>query len=565
MRQESVDKYKRYIPLTLNERRWPNNIIKEAPTWCSVDLRDGNQALIDPMSIDQKLELFKLLVEIGFKEIEVGFPAAADVEFNFLRRLVDEDLIPDDVSIQVLTQAREHLIKKTFDSLAGVKKPIVHLYNSTSTLQRKVVFSKSEQEIIDLAVEGVSLVKKLSSHHDGEIKLEYSPESYSGTEPDYAVKICEAVMDCWSPTVDNPIILNLPATVEMTSPNYYADQVEYFVSNLKNRDHAIISLHTHNDRGTGVAATEMGLLAGGQRVEGTLFGNGERTGNVDIVTLALNMFTQGINPRLNFHNINKVAEVYERTTGMHIHQRHPYAGELVYTAFSGSHQDAINKGIQSLKDNPQPTWNVPYLPIDPSDLGRTYDSIIRINSQSGKGGVAYVMENEFGYKMPKTMHPEFARIIQQFAESTGSEISPDQIYEQFQKEYLDQNGKLQLIKFRSQIQDDEETVSCELSYSLEGNKKELTAVGNGPVDACKSALTDAGQFNGIIQNYASHSLSIGSDSQAVTYIQVSHNEHSAYGVGVHSNTQISSIRALFSAINRLNSIIPADSSVSSTG
>jgi 2-isopropylmalate synthase len=565
MRQDFVDKYKRYIPLTLDERKWPSNIIQDSPVWCSVDLRDGNQALIDPMTIDQKLELFNLLVEIGFKEIEVGFPAAADVEFNFLRRLVNENLIPGDVSIQVLTQAREHLIKKTFESLEGVKKPIIHLYNSTSTLQRKVVFSKSEQEIIDLAVEGVSLIKSLSSSHDGQVRLEYSPESYSGTEPDFAVKICEAVMDCWSPTLDNSIILNLPATVEMTSPNYYADQVEYFVTNLKNRDKAIISLHTHNDRGTGVAATEMGLLAGGQRVEGTLFGNGERTGNVDIVTLALNMFTQGINPQLNFHDINKVAEIYERTTGMLIHQRHPYVGELVYTAFSGSHQDAINKGIQSLKDNPQPTWSVPYLPIDPSDLGRTYDSIIRINSQSGKGGVAYLMENEFGYKMPKTMHPEFARIIQQFAESTGSEISPSQIYEQFQREYLSKDGKLQLVKFKSQTQDDDATVICELSYTFEGLNKELTSAGNGPVDACKAALTEAGQFNGTIQNYASHSLSIGSDSQAVTYIQVSYQSYSAYGVGVHSNTQISSIKALFSAINRLNIIVSTESSVSPAG
>lgn len=552
MRPEAVKKYQRYVPLELSDRKWPSQQIKEAPRWCSVDLRDGNQALINPMSINQKIQLFKLLVEIGFKEIEVGFPAAADVEFNFLRRLIDDRLIPEDVTIQVLTQARPHLIEKTLEALEGADKAIVHLYNSTSTLQRQVVFSKSKDEIIELAVEGVDLVKSLAAKHQGSLLLEYSPESYTGTEPDYAVKICEAVMQAWDPDSKNPIILNLPATVEMTTPNYYADQIEYFVQNLTNRESAVISLHTHNDRGTGVAATELGLLAGGQRVEGTLFGNGERTGNVDIVTLALNMFTQGINPHLDLHNINRVAEVYEDTTGMEIHSRHPYVGELVYTAFSGSHQDAINKGIQSIKSGEQEHWSVPYLPIDPNDLGRTYDSIIRINSQSGKGGVAYVMEHEFGYRLPKSMQPEFARIIQDYAESKGSEISPEEIYQQFEAEYLElgTSKQLSLVKFRSQTGETDESVTCQVSFQHQGKEVTLKSEGNGPVDACKNALAGEGYFPGMISNYSSHSLSAGSDSKAVTYIQVTVDKKSFYGVGVHPNTQISSIQALFSAINR---------------
>lgn len=428
-------RYKRNPVIDLKDREWPNKEIMKAPIWCSVDLRDGNQALIEPMVVEEKIEFFNLLVKLGFKEIEVGFPSASQIEYDFLRQLVERKLIPDDVTVQVLVQCREHLIERTFEALKGIKRAIVHIYNSTSTLQRDVVFGKSKEEIKQIAIEGTRMVKKHIKDFDGEIILEYSPESFTGTELDYALEVCEAVQNEWQPTVDNKIIFNLPATVEMNTPNVYADQIEWMNKHFKNRETIILSVHPHNDRGTGVAATELALLAGADRVEGTLFGNGERTGNVDVLNIAYNMFSQGINPELNIENINEIIEVYERCCKMQVGMRHPYAGKLVFTAFSGSHQDAINKGIRAMKERGNDKWEVPYLPIDPADVGRAYEPIVRINSQSGKGGVAFVMDTYFGYKLPKGMHKEFADIIQVIAEAQG-EVSPETIMEKFREEYL---------------------------------------------------------------------------------------------------------------------------------
>ena len=426
MQKGIITKYRPFPPINLPNRQWPNRIIDRAPIWCSVDLRDGNQALAIPMSVTQKVELFQLLVELGFKEIEVGFPAASQIEFDFLRRLVDERLIPEDVTVQVLVQARDHLIRRTFESLQGVKRAIVHIYNSTSELQRRVVFNASKQEIIDIAVKGVELIKELvPTLPDTEIQLQYSPESFSSTEIDFALEICEAVIDVWQPTPEKQIILNLPVTVEVATANVHADQIEWFCRHLRDRDSAIISLHTHNDRGTGIAATEMGLLGGADRVEGTLFGNGERTGNVDIVTVAMNLYTQGVDPALNFSDINHVREVYERCTRMTVHERHPYVGDLVFTAFSGSHQDAIKKGMNAQDQEAGALWEVPYLPIDPKDVGRTYEAIIRINAQSGKGGVAYILEADYGVTMPKPMQIEFGKVINDIADAKGEERKQD--------------------------------------------------------------------------------------------------------------------------------------------
>ena len=428
-------RYKRYPVINYPEREWPNKEIQKAPIWCSVDLRDGNQALIEPMVVEEKIEFFNLLVKLGFKEIEVGFPAASQIEFDFLRQLVDRKLIPDDVVIQVLVQCREHLIERTFEALQGIKKAVVHIYNSTSVLQRDVVFGKSKEEIKQIAIEGTRMVKNYIDKFDGEIILEYSPESFTGTEVEYALEVCNAVSNEWQPTPDKKMIFNLPATVEMTTPNAYADTIEWMSKNLDNRESIILSVHPHNDRGTGVACAELALLAGADRVEGTLFGNGERTGNVDILTLGYNMFSQGINPELNLENVNEIIEVYERCCKMEVGMRHPYAGKLVFTAFSGSHQDAINKGVKAMKERNNPYWEVPYLPIDPSDVGRDYEPIVRINSQSGKGGVAFVMDTYFGYKLPKGMHKEFADVIQVIAEAQG-EVSPETIMDKFTEEYL---------------------------------------------------------------------------------------------------------------------------------
>lgn len=557
MNPEAVRKYKTYPPVNLPDRTWPNKTIETPPVWCSVDLRDGNQALVQPMSLEKKLEMFSLLVGMGFKEIEVGFPSASQVEFDFTRKLIEDDLIPKDVEIQVLTQARQHLIEKSFEALKGAKKAIIHLYNSTSTLQRKAVFKMSREEIIDLAIKGAQLVvKEAENHPETEFRYEYSPESFTGTEMDYALEICEAVMDVFKPTPEKPLIINLPATVEMSTPNVYADQIEWFSRNIKNRDSVILSLHAHNDRGSAVAATELALMAGGDRVEGTLFGNGERTGNVDLVTVALNLFTQGVNPNLDLGDINKLIDVYERVTKMVVPPRHPYAGELVYTAFSGSHQDAINKGMDMYNHSEEGLWEVPYLPIDPTDVGRTYESIIRINSQSGKGGVAYVMENDFGYKMPKKMHPEFGRVIQKITDMEGRELQHQEIGDAFQTEYIENSGPYSLKGFhviKRHIDSNEESsfADIEAEIMVDGKMTNIQAHGNGPLDAFCSALrkdmTD--QFK--LCSYHEHALNGGSCARAVTYIELEQPDGSKYwGAGIDTDIIVASIKAVLSSLNR---------------
>ncbi|MDH5654433.1 MAG: 2-isopropylmalate synthase [Spirochaetia bacterium] len=554
MKHEIVKQYKPYRPVDLPDRTWPDKNIETAPFWCSVDLRDGNQSLIIPMNFQEKLDMFRLLVEIGFKEIEVGFPSASEVEYKFLRTLIEDQLIPDDVTVQVLTQAREHLIQKTFEALKGCRRAVLHIYNSTSELQRRVVFNMDKKEIREIATSGVRFVKKMAADIDTEIVLEYSPESFTGTELDYAVEVCDAVLDEWQPSESQKAIINLPATVEMTSPNIFADQIEYFVRHLKNRNRAVISIHAHNDRGSAVAASELALLAGGDRIEGTLFGNGERTGNADIVTIALNMFSRGVDPGLDFHNINRIIEIYERTTRMPVHPRHPYAGELVYTAFSGSHQDAINKGMDYRRKNSIPFWEVPYLPINPEDLGRTYESIIRINSQSGKGGVAYVMDHEYGFQLPKSMHPEFGKVIQNIADKTGGEILPELILKTFEDEFLNSISPYQLISFVTYPDSaNEEDVDCKLEISIQGEKRILEGRGNGPIDACKDALIQAGLFPYSIEAYSEHALAHGSDSRAAAYIQLqTESQKTYYGAGVDHSITRASIRALICAMNRIH-------------
>ena len=557
MNSESVAKYRPYPQVDLPNREWPSKQVTSAPTWCSVDLRDGNQALIQPMSLEKKLEMFRLLVDIGFKEIEVGFPSASEVEYEFTRKLIAEDLIPDDVVIQVLTQAREHLIEKTFAAVKGAKQAIVHLYNSTSVLQRDIVFKMSKEEIIGLGVKGAKLLRAEAARYpDTKFRYEYSPESFTGTELDFALDVCEAVMDVLEPTAEDPIIINLPATVEMSSPNIYADQIEWFCKNMKNREHAIISLHTHNDRGCAVAATELALMAGGQRVEGTLFGNGERTGNVDIVTLALNMFTQGVNPHLDISNINGLVDIYERVTKIPVHIRHPYAGELVYTAFSGSHQDAIKKGMDNSEGSDAKIWAVPYLPIDPSDVGRTYESIIRINSQSGKGGVAYIMDKEFGFKMPKPMQPEFGAVIQRVADRLGRELHVHEIESAFSKEYLAVREPYALKGFhviKRHIDSAESKSSAEIEAELlvSGEEKILKANGNGPLDAFCNAIKAGvtGPFK--LCSYHEHALNSGSSASAVTYIEIEHTDGRRFwGAGIDTDIIVSSIKAVLSSLNR---------------
>ena len=544
-------KYKRVPVMNYPEREWPNKQIDKAPMWCSVDLRDGNQALIEPMTVEEKVEMFNLLVKLGFKEIEVGFPSASQIEFDFMRELVDRNLIPDDVTIQVLVQCREHLIKRTFEALEGVKRAIVHIYNSTSTLQRDVVFNKGKEEIKQIAIEGTEMVKSLVNEFSGHVTLEYSPESFTGTELDYALDICTAVQDTWGATVEEPIIINLPATVEMTTPNVYADQIEWMHKHFKNRESIILSIHPHNDRGTGVAATELALLAGADRVEGTLFGNGERTGNLDILTVAYNMFSQGINPELDLTNIVEIQEVYERCCKMEVPMRHPYAGKLVFTAFSGSHQDAINKGVRAMKERHQDWWEVPYLPIDPSDVGREYEPIVRINSQSGKGGVAFVMDSEFGFKLPKAMHKEFADVIQKIAEKQG-EVAPATIMEVFEQEYLTLKSPYEFLRARAEDHGDRDT-KVELNFNYEGVTKAVEAVGNGPLDAVKLAVQETTGANVKIMDYTQHALGEGSNAKAAAYIcmQDEVTGNVTYGVGVSSNITRAGIRAVFSALNRL--------------
>lgn len=549
-------RYRRNPVVDYPEREWADKQIEKAPVWCSVDLRDGNQALIDPMIVSEKIEFFNYLIKLGFKEIEIGFPAASQIEFDFLRQLVDRKLIPDDVVVQVLTQCREELVERTFASIEGCKQAIVHIYNSTSTLQRDVVFQMGREEIIDIAVEGVKMVKRHAAKFPGKVILEYSPESFTGTELDYALEVCNAVQREWGPTKENPMIINLPSTVEMTTPNVFADRIEWMDNHLENRESIILSIHPHNDRGTGVATAELALLAGAERVEGTLFGNGERTGNVDILNIAYNMFSQGIDPELAIEHVNESIEIYERCCKIPVHPRHPYAGKLVFTAFSGSHQDAINKGVKAMKERGGEYWEVPYLPIDPADIGREYEPIVRINSQSGKGGVAFVMDTYFGFKLPKGMHREFANVIQAISEKQG-EVSPDQIMESFRKEYL---MKKEPIHFRRLRVDDlsEETESefdtkVTVVYTDKGVEKRFEAVGNGPIDAVKRGLQETLDINVKILDYEEHALQSGSNSQAAAYIHLLDAESGSvtYGVGVSSNITRASVRAIFSAVNRL--------------
>lgn len=550
----NYQRYKRVPVVSYPERQWPCREIKKAPVWCSVDLRDGNQALIEPMVVEEKVEMFSLLVKLGFKEIEVGFPAASQIEYDFLRQLVERKLIPDDVVIQVLVQCREHLIKRTFEALKGIKKAIVHIYNSTSTLQRDVVFHKGMDEIREIAVQGTEWVKQYMQGFDGEVILEYSPESFTGTELDFALDICTAVQDTWGAAPDKKIIFNLPSTVEMTTPNVYADQIEWMNAHFKNRDSIILSVHPHNDRGTGIAATELALLAGADRVEGTLLGNGERTGNVDMLTVAYNMFSQGINPGLNIENIREIVDVYERCTKMEVEPRHPYAGKLVFTAFSGSHQDAINKGMQAMHERKSPYWEVPYLPIDPSDIGRQYEPIVRINSQSGKGGVAFVMDTFYGFKLPKGMHKEFADVIQAISEKQG-EVAPEQIMEEFRNNYTERKEPIHFRK--SQITEAEDDVEfstlAKVRYTDHGAEKIFEGIGNGPIDAVQKGLEKELDIEIRVLDYYEHALTSGSGAQAASYIHLLDVKtgRATYGVGISSNITRASIRGIFSAVNRL--------------
>ena len=551
--------YKRYQRNPVEyypERQWPGREIEKAPIWCSVDLRDGNQALIDPMVVSEKMEFFQLLLKLGFREIEIGFPAASQIEYDFLRQLVERRKLQPDTLVQVLSQCREEQIERTFQSIEGCSQAIVHIYNSTSTLQRDVVFGKSRPEIIDIAVQGTKWVKERAQKFPGKIILEYSPESYTGTEQDFALEICTAVQEVWQPTKDDPMIINLPSTVEMTTPNVYADRIEWMNRHFTDRESIILSVHPHHDRGTGVAAAELALLAGADRIEGTLLGNGERTGNVDILTIAYNMFSQGIDPKLNIENVTEIIDVYERCCKMHVDPRHPYAGKLVFTAFSGSHQDAINKGVAAMKERNSEIWQVPYLPIDPSDIGREYEPIVRINSQSGKGGVAFIMDTYFGFKLPKDMHREFADVIQAISEQQG-EVSPAQIMDAFRSEYLNMKEplhfrKLQVYDLGEEAREKFDTRAV-LTYTDHGEERVIEGIGNGPLDAVRRALMENTDMQIKILDYNEHALQAGSDSQAAAYIYLldSQTGHTTHGVGVSSNITRASVRAIFSAINRL--------------
>ena len=552
MQRGTITKYRPFPTIDLPDRQWPNRTLQRAPQWCSVDLRDGNQALINPMNLDQKLRMFSLLVDIGFKEIEVGFPSAAAVEFDFTRTLIDRGLIPAGVYPQVLTQSREHLIRRTFEAIAGTPRAIVHLYNSTSELQRRVVFGMDRAAIRAIAVEGTRLVRELAEQTDTEILYEYSPESFTGTELDFAVEVCDAVIEAWDPSPDRRMIVNLPATVELATPNVYADQIEWFLRHVRRRDSIILSLHTHNDRGTGVAATELGLLAGGERVEGTLFGNGERTGNVDIVTVALNLYTQGVDPGLDLHDLSRLLEVSDYCTELPVGARHPYAGELVFTAFSGSHQDAINKGMAAQSGAAGERWEVPYLPIDPTDVGRSYQAIIRINSQSGKGGVAYVMESEFGCQLPKTMQPEFGQVVQALSDHSGREVEAHEIWGAFQREYLEVGPPLRFVDYAiASDTEDSSRMYGTLTLIVDGEEMVLKGAGNGPIDALKDALGRAGLADFRLTHYSEHALGQGTDSTAIAYIQIVRDDGTQrFGAGTNPNIAKASALALISALNR---------------
>ena len=562
MQKDPSKKYRPFPPVALPDRQWPNRVLTHAPRWCSVDLRDGNQALAVPMNVSQKLELFQTLVKIGFKEIEVGFPSASNTEFTFNRRLIEEKRVPDDVWLQVLVQAREDLIERTVESLIGAKKAIIHLYNSTSPAQRRVVFGKSKKEIVEVAVRGAQWIKeRLPKLKGTEAMLQYSPESFSMTEVEFAKEISEAVMDVWevgrasslSNRQDagstNKMILNLPDTVEVAMPNVYADQIEWMCRNIKNRDSLIISLHTHNDRFTGVAATELGLLAGADRVEGTLFGNGERTGNLDIVTVALNLYMHGIDPKLDFSDLNSLIEIYERSTGMTVPARHPYAGELVFTAFSGSHQDAIKKGLAEWAGKKREHWDVPYLTIDPADIGREYREVIRVNSQSGKGGVAYLLESEFGIVLPKDMQREFGPIANDAVDQLGREVSGAELKTMFWREYVERNSPWQLQGFETESKNG--VVKCRAKLLRDEKPVEFSGEGNGPLAALVHGFSTIGVPRFEITNYSEHALSSGEEAAAIAYIQIKTSDgKSRWGAGVDTNIELASIRAVLSALNR---------------
>jgi 2-isopropylmalate synthase len=540
-------KYKAFTPVALPDRTWPDKVITTAPTWCSVDLRDGNQALIEPMSVAQKRKLWDLLVDVGFKEIEIGFPAASQPDYEFVRWLIEENKIPDDVTVQVLTQARKHLIDRTFEALKGAKQAIVHMYNSTSTVQREQVFKLDKQGIIDIAVNGAKEVlagaQKAPETH---WRFQYSPESFTGTELEFAVEICDAVNDVWQPTVDNKVIINLPSTVEMATPNVYADQIEWFSRRVKYRDSIILSLHTHNDRGCGVAASELALMAGAERVEGTLLGNGERTGNLDVVVMGMNMYSQGIDPKLNFSDMDRITSVVRECTQIEVHPRHPYAGSLVFTAFSGSHQDAIKKCLDTYDEGD--TWDIAYLPIDPRDVGQTYQDVIRVNSQSGKGGVAYVMDTKYGFQLPRWLQIEFSRVVQQAAEKSGQEISPAQIWELFQAEYLNLPSPL-LLKTFSIEKADHETISGKIE--LEGQTFDVKGQGSGMLEAFVDAFESTFDMDLQILEYGEHALSQSSSADAVTYLQLKYEGKRYTGIAIDEDIVTSSVNALLNAVSQI--------------
>jgi 2-isopropylmalate synthase len=547
-----IEKYRPFAPVNLPDRQWPQRVIEKAPLWCSVDLRDGNQALVEPMGPDRKRRMFELLVRLGYKEIEVGFPSASQTDFDFVRILIDQKLIPDDVTIQVLTQARPELIQRTFDSIRGAKRAIVHLYNSTSTLQRRVVFGLDRAGIVEIAREGTKLVKSLvPTVPETEIVLEYSPESFTGTELDFAKEVCEAVMDVWQPTPQRKMIFNLPATVEMSSPNVYADQIEWMHRNVKNRDCWLLSLHPHNDRGTGVAAAELGVMAGADRIEGTLFGNGERTGNVDLVTLGLNMFSQGVDPGIDFTDLNEVVRTVEFCNQLPVHPRHPYGGELVFTAFSGSHQDAIKKGFDALAKANDKVWEVPYLPIDPKDLGRTYEAVIRINSQSGKGGVAYILQADYGLEVPRRLQIEFSRVIQEITDRTGQEINPKQIWTEFEREFMPQGVPFTLVDHRVRTGAGKtRKVLVEATIRRGEDEVEVKGSGNGPIDAFCDALRKGFGADLTVIDYREHAVGAGADAAAVAYVEIASGGRQLFGVGRNANIVTASFNAIMAGLNR---------------
>jgi 2-isopropylmalate synthase len=550
-------KYTAFRPIDLPDRRWPGRVIAEPPIWCSVDLRDGNQALVEPMNGARKRRMFQLLVEMGFKEIEVGFPAASQTDFDFVRELINEGMIPDDVTIQVLTQSRDHLIDRTFEAIQGARRAIVHLYNSTSTLQRRVVFGLDRAGIVDIAVKGAERIRDLAAtvakESETEIVHQYSPESFTGTELDFAKEICEAVMDVWQPTPERKTILNLPATVEMATPNIYADQIEWFHRNVDRRESIVLSLHPHNDRGTGVAAAELGVMAGADRIEGTLFGNGERTGNVDLVTLGLNLFTQGIDPGIDYSDIDRIRETAEYCNQLPVHERHPYAGDLVFTAFSGSHQDAIKKGMAAMKQSNSGLWEVPYLPIDPQDVGRPYEAVVRINSQSGKGGIAYILHSEYGLDLPRKLQVAFSQKVQEQADNSGKEITPQQIWDLFEATYLAPNQPFAFVEHRS-VPDTHATELRQLTAVIEENgiRREIQGSGNGPIAAFVNALRKDCGVELKVHDYHEHAVGAGADAKAVAYVEAEGADgRITWGVGQHPNIVVACLEAVVSAANQM--------------